>query len=557
MNRKSLFILILSTLVIGWQLLRVGYFPMHDDLQVMRLYQMRRCLNDGQLPCRWSPDMGNNYGQPMFNYYSVFPYYLGMIPNLLGVSYVDTVKILFLISIFLSGLFVYLLAKKFISEWGSIIAAIAYMVAPYHALDIFVRGAMSESWGLTLIPLVLYAILKVIKDPKPVNSILLSISIAALATTHNITTIITAPFLGSLAVIFFALYGHSRKQIIYFIASLLLGLGLASFFLLPLVFEKSLIQTGALTADYFDYHAHFTSLNQLFRKTFWGYGPSKFGVDDDISFFVGGIHILGLLLAPLVTYYLLKTKQKEKSILVAAFFVFALGSLFMTHGKSVLLWEKLPLISFAQFPWRFLGLAALTTSLLVGFISEIILTKIGRPYLTYLILFLLIAFNFSYFRFEKYFPWINDQQKLSGELYNLQVRAAVLDYLPRSAKIDPKKKAPQTIDIKLGEVEVNYFDKRSNYFSTEVDVRSEKAIIDFPVMYFPNWTLYYNRLDKMPFRYDNDLGLITVDLSKGHHLIQAWLENTPVRTISNLISLFSALVIILWLVLTHEKTSKE
>src|SRR5258705_11576990 len=110
------FLLLLAlSLFVGWQLLLKGYFPMHDDLQIMRLYQMRRCFNDGQIPCRWSPDMDNNYGQPMFNYYSAFPYYFGMLFNLLGVSFVDTAKIVFLLSLVASAIFTYLLARKFFS----------------------------------------------------------------------------------------------------------------------------------------------------------------------------------------------------------------------------------------------------------------------------------------------------------------------------------------------------------------------------------------------------------------------------------------------------------
>ena len=71
MRKLHLLIITIICLVLGWQLLQKGYYPMHDDLQVMRLYEMRRCFNDGQIPCRWAPDMDNNYGQAMFNYYTV------------------------------------------------------------------------------------------------------------------------------------------------------------------------------------------------------------------------------------------------------------------------------------------------------------------------------------------------------------------------------------------------------------------------------------------------------------------------------------------------------
>src|SRR3990170_2162804 len=99
-----------------WWLLGSGYFIMHDDLQVMRLFQMEKCIRDLQIPCRWSPDMVYGYGQAMFNFYSAFPYYLGIIYKLATpLSIMATVKTLFLISLVLSAIGMYLLAKEF---WG-------------------------------------------------------------------------------------------------------------------------------------------------------------------------------------------------------------------------------------------------------------------------------------------------------------------------------------------------------------------------------------------------------------------------------------------------------
>src|SRR3990172_970811 len=91
-----LIILVLS-LPAGWYLLGRGYFNMHDDLQVMRVYEMSKCFSNGQIPCRWSPDMAYGYGQAMFNYYSAFPYYLGVLIRILTpLSLMGTVKLLFM-----------------------------------------------------------------------------------------------------------------------------------------------------------------------------------------------------------------------------------------------------------------------------------------------------------------------------------------------------------------------------------------------------------------------------------------------------------------------------
>ena len=60
-----------------WPLLVAPSFKHHDDVSIIRLYEMDRCFKDGQIPCRWVPDLGNLYGYPLFNYYAPLPYYFG------------------------------------------------------------------------------------------------------------------------------------------------------------------------------------------------------------------------------------------------------------------------------------------------------------------------------------------------------------------------------------------------------------------------------------------------------------------------------------------------
>lgn len=553
MNKSHLLIIFIVSLVLGWQLFRVGYYPMHDDLQVMRMYQMDVCFRDGQIPCRWVPDMGYGYGQPMFNFYSAFPYYLGQFLHLFGLSYVDTVKIVFYLSLLVSMLATYLLALIFVSPSSALVSSVAYLSFPYHALDIFVRGAMAESWGLALVPLVLYALLKYLSNPVRRIGILLSLSLGALTITHNITTLITVPIF-----LLFMLWGITkykppiqllRQTLLY----CLLGVALGGFFTLPLTFEKNLIQTQFFTADYFDFHAHFASVKQLFVNQNWGYGPSKFGVDDDLSFYFGLVQTIVLFVSPIL--YFLKHKNPHAKLFLAFSFL-SLFFLFLTHNKSVYLWERLPLISIAQFPWRFLGPAGLFSSLMLGTAFEIffagnflkIRTMIG-------IILLLVILNFRFFAFEKYFYWIDDSQKLSGELLALQARAAILDYLPVSSSKIPIDPAPTSPIVTSGRVSTNYFDKRSNYFSSEFDVYTDTATVQFPVMHFPGWKYYINRQPTpVTPTYSTDFGLPSFSLTRGHHLIQAFFEDTPVRRFGNYLTLFS-LGIIIYLSL-NEKSKK-
>lgn len=553
MNKLHLLIIFVVSLVLGWQLFRVGYYPMHDDLQVMRMYQMDKCFQDGQIPCRWVPDMGYGYGQPMFNFYSAFPYYLGQFLHQFGLSFVDAVKLVFYLSILVSGIASYLLASLMMAPLGALVASIAYLTFPYHALDIFVRGAMAESWGLAFVPLVLYAQIKYLSSSTRKNGINLSLSLFALTITHNITTLITVPIFLLFGFWGFIKYRPSLSHLWRFLLYCLLGIALGSFFTLPLSFEKNLIQTQFFTADYFDFHAHYAGVKQLFVNQNWGYGPSKFGVDDDLSFYFGLVPTIVLFASPLIFVY---RRKNQLAKLFLAFSFLSLFFLFLTHNKSVYIWDNLPIISIAQFPWRFLGPAGLFSSLMVGSCFELLfISSFLKNRVLIGIILLLIILNFRFFSFEKYFYWIDDNQKLSGELYALQARAAILDYLPVSSHKIPIDPAPASPLITSGRVSTNYFEKRSNYFSSEFDVYTDSASVQFPVMYFPGWKYYVNR-QPVPVtpEYSSDFGLPSFKLVKGHQLIQAFFEDTPIRRLGNYLSLL-ALGIVIYLVL-DEKPKK-
>src|SRR3989304_8667893 len=85
-------VLIFSILTIR-PLLSPGFFPMHDDTQVARVFEMAKSLSDGMFPVRWVEDLGYGAGYPVFNFYSALPYYIGGILTVLGISALESTKL--------------------------------------------------------------------------------------------------------------------------------------------------------------------------------------------------------------------------------------------------------------------------------------------------------------------------------------------------------------------------------------------------------------------------------------------------------------------------------
>ncbi|MDP3244754.1 MAG: 6-pyruvoyl-tetrahydropterin synthase-related protein, partial [bacterium] len=187
-------LIVVLSLSVSWPLVKSGYFSHQDDLQVIRIFEMRKCFADMQIPCRWVPDMGWGNGFPLFNFYGVFPYYLGAVLSYF-VGYIGAAKLLFFIALSAGSFGVYLLIKSLWGKSAGITSAVLYLFAPYKALDVYVRGALSESMALAIIPFVFYFVYKLITSSEKKFSILFSLSLFLFLITHNIMTIIFLPVL--------------------------------------------------------------------------------------------------------------------------------------------------------------------------------------------------------------------------------------------------------------------------------------------------------------------------------------------------------------------------
>ena len=552
---------------------------MHDDLQMMRQLEMEKCLSDGQFPCRWVPDMGYGFGFPLFNYYPPLPYLVGELIRFLGFSFMETVKINFALSLILSGFSMFFLAKEFFGKLGGIVSAIFYLWAPYRAVDIFVRGAMNESWSFVFFPLVFLFSYKIITDQKNKKGtylIYLALSFSGLLLSHNIMVMIFTPFFILWLILWFFIK-RSWHIIPNLVSSAILSFGLAAFFTFPAFFEQDLVQIRSLTEDYYDFRGHFVSLNQLFISRFWGYEGSYFGSDNDgMSFQIGHLHwIFSLFLAFLTGFKLFvllikyskkffSSLKKHPLFLTLLFFLF-MGSFsaFMTHSKSIFIWEIFSPLRFVQFPWRFLTLVVFAFSFLAGsiflffgklkqkfgFLAKFIFTSF-EIFTFFLIAILLVYLNWTFFRPKNAkLGLISDKEKFSGVSWQLQQGGGVLDYLPNSVKVAPHAASGGLVDVLDGEANISKAEQGTYWVKFEADVLSNESVIRINIFDFPNWRFWANGKEIETFIPDyEEKGRIHVRVKNGRSLIYGQLFNTQIRTYANLFSFFSWTLLIGYLV---------
>ena len=113
--------------------------------------------------------------------------------------------------------------------------------------------------------------------------------------------------------------------------------------------------------------------------------------------------------------------------------------------------------------------------------------------------------------------------------------------------------APKNIDdISKGEissnnvVQVTINKHVSNEFDVQINVKKNNTRIVFPVAFFPGWKLYINNLDKK-VKTSTGRYLISTILNRGNYSIKIKFEDTPVRTVGNVVSLASMFGFIVYL----------
>ena len=536
MNWRFYLFVVLISIPTFISLIRPGYFPMHDDLQVMRIYQMELCFRDGQFPCRWVPDMGYRYGYPQFEYYGPLPYYLMTASRFVGLSLFSAMKLGFILPLLLGNLTMFLLGSSLFGPWGGLLSAVAYAYAPYRASDLYSRGAMGETWAFVFLPLILFALLRLFKKQNLKTAALLGLSYGGLLATHNISTLIFSPLIGLLALALLVREKDKPVVVKYGLIALVWAVLAAGSFFLPLVFEKGYAHTESLITGYFNYLAHFVTLKQLFFTSFWAYGSSEIGPTDDLSFFVGPVHVLLFLIAAAaVAYRSFRRRLDQTTLIVLLAIIFTLASLFMTHQKSTFLWQVLPL-SYLQFPWRFLVTANFFLALAAGYVFYKLAPGKILP-LAISLVTLLFMTNVSFFRPREWFD-LTIWEKFSGYSWDRQLTISIFDYLPVSAKFPPAFAAPLLPYGAKTKISILDFTRNSDTLRFTTKSLTNDVLI-LPQFDFPGWQV---KLDgkKVVHRRAFDLGLIALDLPAGEHRLEAFLKKTLPRFVGDLASLIFA-----------------
>ncbi|MCK6625600.1 MAG: hypothetical protein L6R45_10545 [Anaerolineae bacterium] len=408
------------------------------------------------------------------------------------------------------------------------------------------------------------------------------------------------------------------------LAALLLGLGLAAIFWLPAFGERHEIQLAGITRGFFDFRENFISLSEFFAPPFpldlAAINP-EFPLSLGLPQIIGaGIGLVCLLLVSLFSLKKQASQPKNQpednrspyslpptpySLLHALFFAFFLFLYtFLALPQSQPLWEAIPLLELAEFPWRMLGPAIFCASLIAAFgftIYDLRFTIYKSPgsqphtakpnsnflflfsnfhlpssifyppssILYLLAIFLTIALNAYYLYPSQFIVWGTPGP---ADAFAYEVTSGAIgttstgEFLPRHAHQHPQPDAlwpdyaagrpPQKIDpatLPPGAT-VETIARRAESDTFRINTPQD-FIATVRTLYWPGWQVYLNG-QPIPFTVTDPTGLIQFPLPAGDHTLTLQLESTPLRTTGQWLTLLSAATLIIISAFGLKRTSK-
>ena len=526
---------------------------------LQRLHQLAAALLDGHFPVRWMPDANYGYGYPFYNYYAPLSIYIAAVFRFLGFSFVGAIKAAQLAGFLAAGGAMFYLGRRwFKSSWAGLAAAAAYTFAPFHMVNVYVRGdSLAEFWAMAFYPVVFVAADYLIEQPRrPILIALFSLSYAALILSHNISALIFTPFFLLylvLALLKKSLYipitqlpitnYQSKIRLTTTIAlSLLLALALSAWFWLPALSEQGLAQLEPVTAGYFHFSNHFRGPDLVQNTLFFDYDVAEGGA------FRMGLVQLAVITAGLGVLLLRGVGKGRLDFWLLLLIVFALlGATFMILPLSRPLWEQLPLLPFTQFPWRFLSVQAFWGALAVGGLGLLPGRKVIMP----VVVLIIAAGSLGNLRTDHLYLTDGDvtaERLAEYEWFAGNIGSTVsAEYLPAYVQPRPFTGPWLTTGNRAyvwalgGAVEAELLSQETTRQSWLISTGAPTATVALPVMAWPGWRASVDgaAVESYPA---SGSGLLTLVVPNGEHTVELRLGRTSMRTAAEIVSLAAVLI---------------
>lgn len=556
-------IIIVIGIILSIPLSQIQLRDTHDgSLHLLRILGTENTFKIGEIPPIVAPYFCNNGGYAMNLFYNPLVTYIPLLIKLVVGTYALALKIFAGICITLSGITMYKFVETVTKNKAiSLFSAIAYMIAPYKLVDVYIRFAIGEFAAFVFMPILFIGIYNLFNGDKK-KHYFIAIGATGLLLTHTVTTF----YMAILCVIYilFNIKKLKEKDVIkkIFINGAFILL-ISAFFLLPMLEAKATTEYPIFDDEIMATNANYVSGNTIDISEFFVDKWALISDDKKACSFVIGVPIFVLFILTIFTYKKVDKKYKDFYILSL---MFSIISLYMATKYCP--WMIFPnFLCKLQYPWRMIGFFNFFSAFAVGVNMYILIKWIFKKDLSRLIATLILIVAMVGYTLPIILQYKTDdntkdekyeKQNINNPyVYHLSINR---EYLPKKALLLQRtylKERKDKIYVLQGNANIVSEEKKDLENTAKIENVEKGTILEMPFFYYPGYeiTLEINGEKTILKTIESDNGFVACEILEDveQATISTKYVGTKLTKISYIISLISLIIFITYIILEKRK----
>jgi len=499
-------------------------FVTHD--LVMHLPQAQdfdRVLRSGVIYPRWLPNVNHGYGVVTLVFYPPGQFYLMALFNWLFGDWVNGLFALSALGLAASGLAFFIYARLFLGRVASGLAAILYMLIPFHMLNLYWQGAIPQFLGYAFMPLVMYFAYKSGRHGKPQHMAALGLIYGLYVLTHLPVSYLFTYVLALYAIVW-AISERDWRVAFRISIGMALGLLLSAIYWLPAALESKYIYEWA--SELLSYHNTYFTLPLP---------TDYFLIIINLVFLIQALSIALAIAMLAPTVFKGKPVREgaghETTKQVRIWALLAVVTTIFNTSLAAPVLKLVPRIQVATPAWRWLAVAGFFGCLLIAAAVEKLSASDRKPLWRVLVpraamvavFIITILFSARYIVVEA----------LASPTYKPPAVYVDSGFTPKGST--PPDRLPDVPLVRLepgkGTSEIIRWDPQLRVVKVACE---SPGYLRLKTYNYPGWTA---KVDGRPNEIKTDLyGAQMIEVSAGEHTVEIAFVNTPPRTLGAIIS---------------------
>lgn len=303
----------------------------------------------------WAAADNAGFGSVGVRFYPPLAYVVLAATQLITNSWFDSLWTNILLWMFVGSLGLFFWAKEWLPAPQGAIAAVLYMLAPYHLFQVYQGFFFAEFVASAILPFCFLFAGRIVGRGRFIDVILFAIAFSALVLSHTPSTIIG---LLSLAVYTAILLErrHLVRSCLGFLAASAISLAATSFHWVRFVTEHAWVKHNSpqfYGSGYYDYSTYFfpmffNSAEKYTQRLLWAY---------DIIIILTILLFIPLCVLFVSRFFANRGRTNQRHLIALG--ITGLFAFFMASAASSFIWNSVGFLQKLQFPWRWLSVASL------------------------------------------------------------------------------------------------------------------------------------------------------------------------------------------------------